>query len=1732
MPPKQKKKVLKKPANRGFATTSIPKKVAEPDPSELSESATAKGLNAEDASQALIGSATRLTLDAACNGADTENGEKAEENIPGQDEWDLEAEDRELQSLAEKLRPVCEKEIAKQFKTLEFDRRAAKAFPGLRWSDSRVQSQILDLARTNQQAGEDFVKAPGSSNGDDDEKLLQRLAVLYGVLDKLGYPKSRIEDCLGTIKMIDFEEAMDYLLLHCTNEELTMAGHVGLACQQHALSNLEKEVKSSAADSLINFMGEDSGPTPDTSADIDSSFALSNMSLEDHSSLVMRSSLHSVPATPIQPVPRRFSIDNPSLDVKDEILVYSKTQSDSTDDDPSPIENYVALKLSLIELSKKIPRLGTTHLKGKALKDAAKHKKEVKTIEDKIKLVQAGYTFNQREADKAFKDKLNEAKLAKTGDDTAEGPDGSFDLDNQNASGKPTQPTDLSLSITAFRPAHDDDSDSTEADSVQRTLRNEAGDQSDSSLQMQDASRVVVRAPDSPRAVIVNANSSDLVQNVTRETAEDEDPSLFGAMFTEESAGPPSGEQTCNTQDNKTGAEVKNRLVITRDMPLPKHFMGKTPQSLLEESVKRLDKYAQPRYFVTSGGSRAVKASVEIKWQDRKMVQEYGGSLNGTSFFSSNNPVQTFTMEDEACRDENQAYNYVATAALFHLNAHNPSAVHRNLPSMFRELWDEFEEKRKRDDDKGYLEHLRGLMNILKARMAPHHSPTSEDKSVPRTVKSSGEGSVLADGDAPLTASRMVWPDFTDVTLMEEFALRQQWPTYQYMLRYRASLPIAVYRSIIVNTIDQNQVVVLCGETGCGKSTQLPAFILEHELSNGRAVKIFCTEPRRISAISLAQRVSQELGEPNGAVGQMGSLVGYNIRLESRTSPTTRLVYATTGIVLRMLENGTDLQEITHLIIDEVHERSIDSDFLLIALRTILERRPNLRLILMSATVDAEKISNYMNGCPILKIPGRTFPVTSFFLEDAIELTGYHLDKRSDSPYVARLVKRKIVALKTAGYDDDIPTLDDDEDPSGNGVDPSRLAHTYANSTRDTLEVLDEHQINMDLILLLLEQICVINPSLVERFSNAILIFLPSLDTIRKLTEILESHHIFGTNAFQIFPLHSSISNEHQGLVFQTPPPGVRKIVISTNIAETGITIPDVTCVIDSGKHREMRYDEKRQISRLVETFIARSNATQRKGRAGRVQEGICFHLFTKHRMENQLAENPLPEMLRLSLQDLALRIKIMKIGTSIEDVLSKALDPPAIVNVQRAIASLVEVKALTPNEEITPLGRHLVKLPMDVHMGKLLILGCLFRCLTPALTVAAALNSKSPFLTPFGREQEAEAIKRSFKVENSDFLTICNVYNTWRDAYRHDHVHQFCRKNLLSLQNLMQIEELRIQFFGYLLDAGFIDLESDQRTYSNSRSKFCTVPAAYDTNAHDPKIVMGCVGAAMFPKLLIRDNNGFTKSGYSSQTQGAWRTMSNSAPASIHPSSVNYTSGRRPDFGDAKFVTYFNIMQSKKLYVWESGVVDEKAIFLLCGEADFKLPAQSVILDRKIKASMNPKTLLALKLLRQRFQLLFNQKMKNPSKPLSENQQKWFDLIVIALKDEKDLSGGLLSDKNQPGRLANAEAAKKKTMTVVLAPARKEFKRTASADQCKVRPLEPHLPAAERPPPPKPGAIIYETSSHDPYGNKREGLAGIEAQAYTTDPHRLPASSGPVSVNRTLGSTPLNPNAPIWNSL
>jgi len=501
--------------------------------------------------------------------------------------------------------------------------------------------------------------------------------------------------------------------------------------------------------------------------------------------------------------------------------------------------------------------------------------------------------------------------------------------------------------------------------------------------------------------------------------------------------------------------------------------------------------------------------------------------------------------------------------------------------------------------------------------------------------------------------------------------------------------------------------------------------VLEHELSHGRACRIYCTEPRRISAITLAQRVAEELGEHRSDVGTMRSLVGYAIRLESQVSQNTKLVFATTGIVLRMLESHDGFQDVTHIIVDEVHERSIETDFLLIILRSLVMRRPSLKVVLMSATVDSQKFSKYFGAAPVIQVPGRTFPVETRYLEDAIELTGYsNTDNRHESQ---------------ANADD----VDSDEAsmPSTSKTVDQNYWKQYSPRTRSTISTFEEYRINYDLIVSLIHSVAQY-PQL-SRYSQAVLVFLPGIQEIRRLTDMLHGSQL--AQGFVIHALHSALSSDEQQAAFAIPPPGMRKIVISTNIAETGVTIPDITCVIDTGKHKEMRFDERRQISRLIESFISRANAKQRRGRAGRVQEGLCFHLFTKSRHDEQIAEQQTPEMLRLSLQDLIMRVKICKLG-DIQSTLAEALDPPSAKNIQRAIDALIEVGALTNGENLTVLGQQLSKLPLDPYLGKLVLYGALFNCLDVSLTIAAMLTSKSAFVTPMGGRSQSDAARASFR--------------------------------------------------------------------------------------------------------------------------------------------------------------------------------------------------------------------------------------------------------------------------------------------------------------------------------------------------------------------------------------------------
>jgi ATP-dependent RNA helicase DHX29 len=734
-----------------------------------------------------------------------------------------------------------------------------------------------------------------------------------------------------------------------------------------------------------------------------------------------------------------------------------------------------------------------------------------------------------------------------------------------------------------------------------------------------------------------------------------------------------------------------------------------------------------------------------------------------------------------------QAEAFVSVAALFLV--FGPSAkeekVVLRLPAVWKDLWADFVVIRTDLADSVDRDALRAIRKTVEGLSTAQEEGTN-NQSIASSESTNGKTIILNSQTVP--GGRVL----DSLRIAEMWKMKISSSHYRHMEQSRSSLPIWNYKQELLEVIDHNQIVIICGETGCGKSTQVPAFILENELSNGRLCKIYCTEPRRISAISLARRVSQELGEHKNDVGTSRSLVGYAIRLESHVTETTSLVYATAGIVMRMLERGNDLEDITHLVLDEVHERTIDSDFLLIILRKILHRRPNLKIVLMSATVNAEQFSRYLNGAPIMTIPGRTFPVDTRYLEDAIEATRY-----------------------TQSHHEANPAYDEEDDDTENGSEnkANAISTTYSAHTQQTLATFDEYRIDYELIVKLIQTIAT-QHSYVE-YSQAILVFLPGIAEIRRLNDMLSGDPTF-SRQWLIYPLHSTIATEEQEHAFLVPPQGMRKIVLATNIAETGITIPDVTCVVDTGKHKEMRFDERRQLSRLLESFISRANAKQRRGRAGRVQNGLCFHLFTKSRHDNLMAEQQNPEMLRLSLQDLVLRVKLCKIG-GIEQTLSEALDPPSPKNVRRAIDALVDVKALTPSEELTPLGKQLARLPLDVFLGKLILLGTIYKCLDACLTIAAILSAKSPFSAAMGARAQADMARLTFKKGDSDLLTVYNAYCAWRRVCQQGGSEfQFCRKNFLSPQTLGNIEDLKAQLATTLVEAGFLQLNDGERASLN----------------------------------------------------------------------------------------------------------------------------------------------------------------------------------------------------------------------------------------------------------------------------------------------------------------------------
>ncbi|KAE9620874.1 putative RNA helicase [Lupinus albus] len=646
----------------------------------------------------------------------------------------------------------------------------------------------------------------------------------------------------------------------------------------------------------------------------------------------------------------------------------------------------------------------------------------------------------------------------------------------------------------------------------------------------------------------------------------------------------------------------------------------------------------------------------------------------------------------------------------------------------------------------------------------------------------------------------------------------QESPEGRKMLEFRRSLPSFKEKEGLLQAIARNQVIVISGETGCGKTTQLPQYVLESEIESGRGAfcSIICTQPRRISAMAVSERVSTERGEP------LGETVGFKVRLEGMKGKNTHLLFCTSGILLRRLLSDRNLNGITHVFVDEIHERGMNEDFLLIVLKDLLPRRRDLRLVLMSATLNAELFSNYFTSAPTFHIPGFTYPVRAHFLEDVLEVTGYKLTSFNQvDDYGQEKLWKTQKQLAPRKRKNQITALVED------ALSQSSFEN-YSSKARDSLASWAPDCIGFNLIEAVLCHICR------KERPGAVLVFMTGWEDISCLKDQLKAHPLLGDpNRILLLTCHGSMATSEQKLIFERPPPNVRKVILATNMAEASITINDIVFVIDCGKAKETTYDALNNTPCLLPSWISKASARQRRGRAGRVQPGECYHLYPKCVYE-AFSEYQLPELLRTPLNSLCLQIKSLQVE-SIGEFLSAALQAPERRAVQNAIDFLKLIGALDEKENLTNLGKLLSMLPVDPKLGKMLIMGAIFRCFDPVLTVVAGLSVRDPFLLPQDKRDLAGTAKSRFSAKDySDHMALVRAYEGWKDAEREGSAYEYCWRNFLSAQTLQAIHSLRKQFSFILKDAGLVESDS---SINNKLS-------------HNQSLVRAVICAGLFPGI------------------------------------------------------------------------------------------------------------------------------------------------------------------------------------------------------------------------------------------------------------------------------------------
>ncbi|KAG0624538.1 hypothetical protein M758_3G254900 [Ceratodon purpureus] len=535
---------------------------------------------------------------------------------------------------------------------------------------------------------------------------------------------------------------------------------------------------------------------------------------------------------------------------------------------------------------------------------------------------------------------------------------------------------------------------------------------------------------------------------------------------------------------------------------------------------------------------------------------------------------------------------------------------------------------------------------------------------------------------------------------------------YFEILEKRRTLPVWQQKAEFLSILAKNQTMILVGETGSGKTTQIPQFVVEAGYTANRK-QVACTQPRRVAAMSVSRRVADEMDVT------IGDEVGYSIRFEDCTGPKTTLKYLTDGMLLREAMTDPLLERYRVIILDEAHERTLATDVLFGLLKEVLKNRPDLKLVVMSATLEAEKFQSYFNGAPLMKVPGRLHPVEIFYTQEP------------ERDYLEAAI-RTVVQIHIC-------------EPPGD-----------------------------------------------------ILVFLTGEEEIedacKKISREVQN---LGDQVGPVkaVPLYSTLPPAMQQKIFDAAPPPAkeggppgRKIVVSTNIAETSLTIDGIVYVIDPGFAKQKVYNPRIRVESLLVSPISKASAHQRAGRAGRTQPGKCFRLYTEKSFQTDLQPQTYPEILRSNLANVVLTLK--KLG--IDDLVHfDFMDPPAPETLMRALELLNYLAALDDDGNLTKLGQLMSEFPLDPQMSKMLVVSPEFNCSNEILSITAMLSVPNCFLRPRDAQKAADEAKARFSHIDGDHLTLLNVYHAYK---QNGEDATWCYDNFVNVRALKSADNVRTQ--------------------------------------------------------------------------------------------------------------------------------------------------------------------------------------------------------------------------------------------------------------------------------------------------------------------------------------------------